>query len=229
MNRTILRAALGIAYAMTGAAQGVVLIDQSKALAGAVTPGDAAGFPVTITQPGSYQLASNLTGIPAGIDAILVQADDVTIDLNGFAIIGPFRNLGAGIKGAVAGNGIRIGATVFNGTVRGMGMGIQLGRNSRVEKMHVSQNQLAGIQTDGFSLIQDNITESNGWAGIFAAQTSTVRGNTASGNGGGGIAVYCPSSVTGNTAFGNSPPDTDLALVKTGPASCADVGNATGK
>jgi len=37
------------------AVDGVVLIDQSHALAGSITPGDAPGFPVTITQPGSYR------------------------------------------------------------------------------------------------------------------------------------------------------------------------------
>ena len=34
------------------AVDGVVLIDQNHALAGSVTPGDAPGFPVTISQPG---------------------------------------------------------------------------------------------------------------------------------------------------------------------------------
>jgi hypothetical protein len=38
---------------------GVILIDQNKALAGNVTPGDTPGFPVIISQPGSYRLDSN--------------------------------------------------------------------------------------------------------------------------------------------------------------------------
>lgn len=38
------------------AADGQILISQAKALAGNVTHGDAPGFPVTLTQPGSYQL-----------------------------------------------------------------------------------------------------------------------------------------------------------------------------
>src|SRR6185436_8638324 len=42
------------------AVDGTILIDQNRALAGNVTPGDAPGFPVTISQPGSYKLSGNL-------------------------------------------------------------------------------------------------------------------------------------------------------------------------
>jgi hypothetical protein len=38
-----------------------VLIDQNRALAGNVTPGDNPGFPVTLSLPGSYRLSGNLT------------------------------------------------------------------------------------------------------------------------------------------------------------------------
>ena len=40
---------------------GVVYIDQNRAAAGGITPGDLAGFPVTIAQSGSYRLSGNLT------------------------------------------------------------------------------------------------------------------------------------------------------------------------
>src|SRR3982750_97221 len=67
------------------AIDGVILIDQNKALAGNVTPGDAPGFPVTITQPGSYRLAGNLVA-PLNQMVILVAANNVVIDLNGFNV-----------------------------------------------------------------------------------------------------------------------------------------------
>lgn len=68
------------------AVDGVVLINQASALAGSVTPGDTPGFPVTISQPGSYRLSSNLLlGYPGAID---IESDNVTIDLNGFTIFG---------------------------------------------------------------------------------------------------------------------------------------------
>jgi len=42
------------------AVDGVILIDQNHALSGNITPGDAPGFPVTISQPGSYRLSGDL-------------------------------------------------------------------------------------------------------------------------------------------------------------------------
>src|SRR5262249_48726920 len=71
----------------SGVANAQVLINQADALAGNVTPGDAPGFPVTISQPGSYRLSSNLD-VPSHGLGIDIQADDVSIDLNGFRIRG---------------------------------------------------------------------------------------------------------------------------------------------
>jgi hypothetical protein len=44
---------------------------------------------VVLTLAGSYRLTSNLVVPDANTDAIDVNADEVTIDLNGFSIIGP--------------------------------------------------------------------------------------------------------------------------------------------
>jgi hypothetical protein len=93
-----------VAAALTGAApavavDGVVEINQAKAMAGGVTPGDTPGFPVTISVGGSYRLTSNLViadsgqaspenlyGIVASLSAEPVGVD---IDLNGFSLVGP--------------------------------------------------------------------------------------------------------------------------------------------
>src|SRR5882672_6643872 len=71
------------------AVDGVILIDQNRALAGNITPGDAPGFPVTISQSGSYRLSGNITVPDANTTAIQITAAYVTLDLNGFSIIGP--------------------------------------------------------------------------------------------------------------------------------------------
>src|SRR5438477_1054895 len=71
------------------AVDGVLLIDQNRALAGNVTPGDTPGFPVTISQSGSYRLSGSLTVPDMNTTAIQITADNVTLDLNGFSIIGP--------------------------------------------------------------------------------------------------------------------------------------------
>ncbi|MFG0256565.1 MAG: right-handed parallel beta-helix repeat-containing protein [Phycisphaerales bacterium JB043] len=44
-------------------------------------------LPFTITQPGTYRLTSNLTGV-AGQHGIVIDTDNVTIDLNGFTLVG---------------------------------------------------------------------------------------------------------------------------------------------
>jgi len=54
-----------------------IKIDQDKAIAGGVTPGDAPGFPITLTQPGRYVLTSNLYP-PADTDGIEIKSHDIT-------------------------------------------------------------------------------------------------------------------------------------------------------
>src|SRR5262245_41804718 len=50
------------------------------------TPGDATAV-FRITQPGSYYLTGNVAGV-LNRSGIAVSAADVTIDLNGFAVLG---------------------------------------------------------------------------------------------------------------------------------------------
>ncbi len=69
------------------AVDGVIEINQARATAGSVTAGDTPGFPVSINATGSYRLTGDLN-VPAGLDGIDVNSDDVTLDLNGFNIVG---------------------------------------------------------------------------------------------------------------------------------------------
>src|SRR5262245_58659019 len=85
-------AAVDAALALPGlalAVDGQVLITQARALAGGVTAGDTPGFPVTISEPGSYKPGSNLIVPDGNTDGIVITTSHVTIDLNGFAILGP--------------------------------------------------------------------------------------------------------------------------------------------
>ena len=65
------------------------LITQAKVNTGNFTPGDAPGFPLTISVRGAYKLTGNLTVPNADTTAIQITADNVTLDLNGFGIYGP--------------------------------------------------------------------------------------------------------------------------------------------
>jgi len=54
-----------------------VVITQRQAQNGNVTPGDAPGFPVQISRPGSYRLASNLRVPDENTHAIDIVVNDV--------------------------------------------------------------------------------------------------------------------------------------------------------
>ena len=71
------------------AVDGVIEINQARAIAGGVTPGDTPGFPVTISAAGSYRLTGNLTVPALNTTAISITANYVTLDLGGFLVSGP--------------------------------------------------------------------------------------------------------------------------------------------
>jgi len=208
---------------------GTVLINQSTVMA-------TGGFPYKITQPGSYRLSGNLTVPDANTTAIQVLTDDVTIDLNGFSIVGPVVctgvpsvtscsplptnggfNPNAGVAAASFDN-----IAVVNGVVRGMGQfGIILnGRGSIVRNVRAMSNGFIGISVNAGSTVSGSTATANASDGIFATQ-STVSGNAATQNGGRGLEVDCPGSVVGNTASGNA-----LGNLFTVGAGCAVANNA---
>jgi hypothetical protein len=137
---------------------------------------------VSINQSGSYVLSGILTVPDADTDAIVINADHVTIDLNGFAILGP-TDCSGGLNpcaGAGSGDGIstalqqHLNITVRNGTIQGMGReGIRLDGDSHlVEYVHVRSNGRFGIfvSGEGGSIVQHNMVQRNGGTGmvIFA-------------------------------------------------------------
>ena len=90
MRKRIIAASLVVFTAIVSSAaasDGEIVITHGKALAGDVTPGDAPGYPVTISQTGSYKLGSVIHP-SANTIGIAVIAPDVTIDLNGFRMHG---------------------------------------------------------------------------------------------------------------------------------------------
>lgn len=221
---------MGLANAAQ-AVDGVFLINQTSALAGYVTPGDVPGFPVTISLPGSYRLEGNLTVPTVFITAIQITADNVTLDLNGFAILvaSPLCLTGPGVPCPANGHGVeatdRENVAVLNGTVSGMGgSGVTLGKNGRVDKVRVLHNRTGintgqgsvvtgntaqgnsstGIYAGANSIVEGNVAMSNLRHGIYASYGSTVQGNTANLNGVDGINAELYSSVIGNTAARNA-------------------------
>ncbi len=169
--------------------------------------GQVKTFPIVISKSGSYKLRSNITVPDANTTAISVQADNVTIDLNGFSILGPTvctvgsngyvtsctpTATGSGGYGISSWNGSTWSAatTVLNGTVQGMGRsGVVLyGQWARVERVRAVRNGSCGIEAGNGSTILSNVTSENGDTGIRGNwEASVIVGNVAEGNAGDGI------------------------------------------
>jgi hypothetical protein len=209
----MLRATVTLLFIVTASAalasDGVIEINAAQAVAGGVTPGDAAGYPVQLTRPGSYRLTGNLdVSALAGaqnLTAISIESSDVDLDLGGFALIGP--SVCGGFPFACApsgtGSGIRSLAEdrtrVHHGAIRGFGrVGILLQADSKVVDVTVSNCAQGGISSGTGSLISDNAVSVNGGPGIQLA-TGVVRDNSVRGSVFFGIYVSSNATVVNNT------------------------------
>lgn len=182
------------------------------------TPGDADSV-FRITQPGSYYLAGNMAGA-VGKAGIEIACSDVTIDLNGFQMLG-----GAGSKWGVVASSQYSAITVRNGTIRGFGssgvtgspthsrvqdvtvaecgdFGINLGIGGIVENCIVRDHGTTGIIVAGLGRIT-NCVATGGFSGIVAATQTTVSGCQTYGNQGVGITLDGGAIATNCTSYLN--------------------------
>jgi parallel beta-helix repeat protein len=187
----------------------VVSIMCFTGIAFAVTPIYGWSTPVKITKSGSYQLQTNIVFTNVNTTAILVQADNVTIDLNGFSILGPNICSGFPLSCNQNGTGKGIDATghqnikVYNGTVRGMGNnGIATGDLAIIESVRVIGNGGGGIAVNGNGMVSSSTVNGNGVFGIIVT-SGMVSNNTVNGNGNSGIAANNYCTVNGNTVTAN--------------------------
>jgi hypothetical protein len=191
------------------AVEGAIEINQARAEAGGVTPGDTPGFPATLSLPGHYVLTSDLTE-PAGTSAIRVEEDHVAIDLAGFTIRGGHicsafgcgQATGSGIERAAAGLGDF--ARVVNGRITAFGLhGIDLGASSHVEGVSVLLVGGHAISLGGGSTALANRVNGVGASGLVFAgplhslYADNVIVNTAFGTPG-AVSVVGGSQSSGN-------------------------------
>jgi hypothetical protein len=190
-----LAAALGaLLPAPAAASDGVIEIDQARALAGGVTGSDTAGFPVTLDTPGSYVLTSNLF-VPAAAGGVVVTAEHVTLDLGGFLIEGAVGSLGAGVQG---GNLVR----VHGGSVRRFGAGgVVVGAYSRADEIHADGNW-AGIVAGGSSIVSNSTLRQNVY-GVSVGSGAIVEGCIVAQNQYDGITLSPAASVRHSFVSGN--------------------------
>jgi hypothetical protein len=215
------------------AVDGEILINEAKVNAGGITPGDTAGFPVTISRPGRYKLSGNLA-VPAGISGIEVTANDVTIDLNGFTVRSTTPP-GASNGGVVTPDDVA-GLRVMNGTITGFGRrgGISNPGSGAVppvpghiENMRITSNAIGGgtcVQMVSGSHIRSS-TIANCFTGITCfgclVEHSIITGNASYGVIGGG-------SVSGNVVVGNGSVGLNAIIEALGYANNILVGNNSG-
>ena len=83
-------------------------------------PGTPISGPTTITQPGHYYVTRDITAAPGSTWAIMIDADDVSIDLGGFTLSGDDTIGSAGLF--VQASRQRI--SISNGTVRDFAAGV---------------------------------------------------------------------------------------------------------
>lgn len=169
-----------------------------------------------IFSSGSYYLTGNLI-VPAGGIGIQVSADNVTIDLNGFSIIG--SGTGASSNGIFVPSTRRY-ITVMNGVISNFGgvcldasnvtaghfenlairdssgnNGLEAGNHSVVRAVRAESNNVAGIAGLVGCTFTDCIAIDNGGDGISAGSYATVSNCTATDNGQDGISTAQRSTV----------------------------------
>ncbi|MCC6230854.1 MAG: right-handed parallel beta-helix repeat-containing protein [Phycisphaerales bacterium] len=171
------------------------------------TPGDEQSL-FRIAQPGSYYLPGNLRGVKNKY-GISIAASGVTLDLNGFDVVGVTGSLD-GIAAVV--DDLR-NIAVIGGSVREWaGDGIDLASaspsNCLLQNLRVSDNTGNGLVVSNSSTVRDCVARSNAGSGIVAGARCTVIDCTSSGNGSGvsaghGIVVGSSSTIAECSVVGN--------------------------
>ncbi len=213
------------------ASEGSLEINHACASGPGCFPGDPPGYPVVITEAGSYRLTSNLVIPNASTDGVRIASDDVSLDLAGFEVRGPTSCSGTPVVCSPTGSGRGVsgasfaGARVRNGRVIGAGSdGISLGSAAAVEDVHATSNGRDGIIIVSHGLIQNSKAHENGGHGIAGGSSVNMFGNvtslnlgngidcqgacivarnTSSSNEGNGIDVWWSALVQGNTVYSN--------------------------
>ena len=137
------------------------------------TPGNSSAE-FAINNAGSYYLTTNITGV-SGKDGIDIDANNVTLDLNGFSVVG--------VSGALNGiNTTYANIVVHSGIVSQWTNGIySSGANVTLQSLTVCSNQLFGIEVTGSSssVVGNNVAGNNasvspGYAGILVSGTDNL-------------------------------------------------------
>jgi len=173
------------------------------------TPGDP-GSLFRITQPGSYYLTGNITGI-ASKHGIAIAANGVTIDLMGFDLIGITGSLD-GVSTTVTGlDNLTIkGGSIRNWGGDGVDPATFPSTGTAAIDLHSSGNAGVGIAAGNICIIRGCTAAANGLSGIVGGSSAVISNCTADGNGGSstglseGIFAGDGSAISGCTSQNNA-------------------------
>jgi parallel beta-helix repeat protein len=169
--------------------------------------------PYTITESGSYCLIQNLTHTDRYSNAIVVEANNVTIDLGGYSLIGPTTSYNETCSGIYM--DMRSNVEIRNGTItnfpnRGIfadNSGEVLGSTGiRIVSIRVTKTGAEGIVLWGYHHTVMNCTVTNteieveqGHGGITCASFCSVTGNVVSRHAIFGIQTGSGCTIRNNT------------------------------
>lgn len=182
-------------------------------------PGGAT-FEHVVSAPGSYYLTGDLV-LTLPISAVFIEADDVTIDLNGFSIVG------TGVQTGVLINNGRRNIVIRDGTIRSFaagvwginaldvqainlrvhsmqGQGVFLGDGGVVENCTAANCGDVGLVVGNAGRITNSTSRNNAGSGFGLGAGSVIENCTASSNGFDGVISNGPVAATNLTARGNS-------------------------
>jgi hypothetical protein len=160
------------------------------------TPGDGNSV-FRISQPGSYYLTGNLTGV-VNKHGIEVEASHVTIDLMGFTMDGKRATVNSLSAIFCASDDQFSDITIQNGHItEWSNSGIFLG------------NSLSGVESVARSVVRHIVSSNNDSSGITVSKDSLVEDCVCDGNGTNGISLGGSRSVARrNICRGNAPAGT---------------------
>ena len=179
-------------------------------------------LPFTISVAGSYYVTTNLS-VSSAVDGITIAADNVAIDLCGFALSGP-----GGLNNGITASGARSNLALRNGTVRNWGTGVNLagaascefeqlrlftnttgaglnaGNNCLVVDCNAGDNLFGIVIHDG-GILRNCIVNGCSSNGFACGSRAILSDCTSTSNGAWGIVVAANSSLLNCSAMYNSP------------------------
>jgi parallel beta-helix repeat protein len=183
-------------------------------------PGDSSNQFI-INTGGSYYLIGKILGV-ANKNGISIQSDNVTVDLNGFAVNG---NVSSSLAGIIV-PGSHANIAIRNGTVAnwgGNGVDLSNANNAQIHHIRASNNS-AGIIT-GYDSTVTNCTAYNNQLTGIRINHGTVANCSAFSNNGDGISTDY-STVTNCTSNNNH--QNGITAAGSAITNCAASGNGDG-